>query len=51
MTLTQSLRGMFFTGSVTSVAGTVVGVVGVLAVCAAYLSFFWPLLWRWPALS
>lgn len=29
----------------------VVGVVGVLAVCAAYLSFFWPLLWRWPALS
>lgn len=29
----------------------VVGVVGVLVVCAAYLAFFWPLLWRWPALA
>ncbi len=28
----------------------VVGVVGVLAVCAAQLAFMWPLLWRWPGL-
>lgn len=27
-----------------------VGLAGVLTVCAAYLAFFWPLLWRWPAL-
>lgn len=28
----------------------VVGVLGVLAVCVAHLSFMWPLLWRWPGL-
>lgn len=27
-----------------------VGVAGVLAVCAAHLSFVWPLIWRWPGL-
>lgn len=27
-----------------------VGLVGVLAVCAAHLSFVWPLIWRWPGL-
>jgi hypothetical protein len=29
----------------------VIGVVGVLAVCAAHLSFVWPLIWRWPGLT
>lgn len=29
----------------------VVGVVGVLLVCATYLSFFWPLLWQLPDLT
>lgn len=28
----------------------VVGLAGVLAVCAAHLSFVWPLIWRWPGL-
>ncbi|MGJ9412505.1 hypothetical protein ACHAAC_07315 [Aeromicrobium sp. CF4.19] len=28
----------------------VVGVVGVVGVCAAYLAFFWPLIWQLPAL-
>lgn len=27
-----------------------VGLAGVLAVCAAHLSFVWPLIWRWPGL-
>jgi hypothetical protein len=28
-----------------------VGVAGVLAVCATHLAFVWPLLWRWPGLG
>lgn len=32
------------------VALDVVGVLGVLAVCAAHLSFVWPLIWRFPDL-
>jgi hypothetical protein len=28
-----------------------VGVAGVLAVCATHLAFVWPLIWRWPGLG
>ncbi len=33
------------------VALDLVGVAGVLAVCATHLAFVWPLLWRWPGLG